>query len=177
MNCFQIFQSFHNLISYIDDSSFEFNFKMQENIIIDSSDVQWTHPISIQLCGPSNSGKTSIIYNFIRYRDEMLKSDKRLKVFYFLPSRQIIDAPDYILNDPDVSFHENIPDVETIEGNSIVILDDLAEQVNSHVVEMYTRFSHHLRITVLLVSHSLFSGGLFRIISLNTGEFDLFSIH
>lgn len=144
--------------------------------IFPSDIIQWNHPISIVLSGPSNSGKSTICFNLIRYRHAMLKSKRPLKVYYHLPARHKILAPADILNDPYVSFHENIPDFDAINEPCIVVLDDLAEEINNDVVEAFTRFSHHKEITILLVTHNIFhskGNNFFRTISLNTGVFFL----
>lgn len=134
--------------------------------------LSWDHPVSIVLAGPSNSGKSTICFNFIRNRHELLRGEKNLKVRYHLPQGHRIEVPPDILNDRNVVFYEGIPDFNSVNEPCIIIIDDLAGEINKEVVECFTRYSHHRKITVMLCMHNIFhSDGLFRTISLNTGMY------
>lgn len=149
---------------------------MQEEIF-SGSDLRFIHPMSCVISGPSGSGKSHICFNLIRYRDQVFDSSNvRLKILYCLPARHKIDIPEDVRNDPDVTFSSGIPDFETIGMPSLVILDDLAGEIDDTVVEAFTRFSHHKSLSIVLITHNIFHTGKsnhFRTISLNTNVFFL----
>lgn len=74
-----------------------------------------------------------------------------------------IDDPDYIqfaLSHPDVKFSSYL-DESMLEPNSLLILDDLQMQtestLNKTVNRLVTLLSHHQKISIIIVYHSLFA--------------------
>lgn len=152
-----------------------FLLKMQEEII-SSEILKYQHPTAIIISGPSQSGKSNICFNLIRYRNEMFDSKVPLKVLYHLPARHKIEVDSDVRNDPDVTFGEGIPQFELINEPTLLILDDLGGEIDDSVVELFVRYSHHNSISVVLVTHNIFhttKKNYFRTISLNTQVFFL----
>lgn len=138
--------------------------------------VKFNHPLTFIAAGPSNSGKSQIFFNLIRYRNEMFNSEVPLKVLYNLPPGHRIEVPMDVRNDKDVKFGEGIPDFTLINSPTLLILDDLAGSFTDEVLECYTRFSHHKSISICVAVHNLFmtvkkNSSIFRTISLNTSVF------
>lgn len=147
---------------------------MQDEEIYSSDDLKFSFPSTILVSGPTSSGKTMIIYNLIRHRQQIFDISEKINVLYCLPARQKIEVPSDIRGD--IKFAENIPDFNTIQGPAIVVLDDLASEVDSSVVQAFVRHSHHRNLTIILVTHNIFDTGkknFFRTISLNTSLFFL----
>lgn len=145
--------------------------------IFSSDDVKFIHPTSFIVAGSSSSGKSTFCHQLIRFRNELFKSSQPLKILYHLPARHQIEIPQDILNDVDFKLGTSIPDFESIEPSTLLIMDDLAGEINESVVEAYTRYSHHKGISIVLICHNIFhSSGtknFFRTISLNTSIFCL----
>lgn len=142
--------------------------------LFSSNALEFHHPTSFIIAGPSGSGKSEICFKLIRYRNQMFNSVKPLKVLYHLPARHHIEIPEDILNDVDFKLGSGIPDFETIDSSTLLVLDDLAGEINESVVEAFTRYSHHKSISIVLVTHNIFHSGkknFFRTISLNTSIF------
>lgn len=133
-----------------------------------SCDIRFKHPFTCLIGGPTSSGKSSITFNIIKHRRELIKGEIN-DVVYCLPEGQSIDIPDHLKTDPSVSFHSGFPSFEELRPNTLLILDDLMNDCSSELMGMFTRQSHHKNISVLFLVQNLFFGGNkhFRTISLN----------
>lgn len=93
-------------------------------------------------------------------------------VLYCLPKGQNIEIPKDIQDDPEVLFHEGVPDFERFtKGKSyLVILDDLMSDTGSDILNIFTRQSHHSSVSVFFLVQNIFYGAskFFRSVSLNT---------
>lgn len=82
-----------------------------------------------------------------------------------------------------VEFHNGIPNLDTVtdlagkDESSMLILDDLMEDIpgSSFVQALFTKYSHHLGMTVIIMTQNLFvQGKIMRTLSLNTHYIVLF---
>ena len=136
------------------------------------------------ICGRSSSGKTTFIYNMLRCIDELVEKDgRKIEVLYCYSSWQPLF--DRLSEDvPNITFHQDLPDEETIEKvtdpvtkHLFLVVDDLMRQVVSSdlIADFFTVKAHHRGTSVLYVSHNLFQQGKYsRAITLNASYFVLF---
>jgi hypothetical protein len=78
---------------------------------------------------------------------------------------------------PDVEFQEGLPDVGRFDGRyrCLLILDDLMNEANQNVCDMFTKLSHHRDVSVVFVTQNLFHRNRFvRMMNLNTHYLVLF---
>ena len=55
------------------------------------------------------------------------------------------------------------------KGGTMVIIDDQMQNIDYNLVNIFTIYSHHLKVTCLLLTQSLFlSNKIYRVISLNS---------
>lgn len=144
-----------------------------ERNYFDESEYRWENPKTFIVAGASSTGKSTIIFEIIRSRDKLLASEKRLKVFYHLPANHKIEVPSDVRNDELVTFHENVPIFDSHVEPCIIVLDDMASEIDESVLKAFTMHSHHRKLTVILVIHNLYNPekkSLFRTLSLNTGK-------
>lgn len=121
------------------------------------------------VCGPSSCGKTTFIVKLIRSAASMC--DQPYEKIYWAYSEN--NAKPQCLSDmKNVEFIKGVP--EAIENNSkdkyvLLILDDLMNESDSEKISnLFTRGSHHNRISTILVTQNCFARGKFnRNISLN----------
>ena len=69
-----------------------------------------------------------------------------------------------------IEFHKGIPSVETIENFKphFIVLDDLMDEINQDIKDLFTKISHHKNISVVLIVQNFFNQNKFmRTISLN----------
>jgi hypothetical protein len=133
-------------------------------------DVRFRTPANFFICGQTQSGKSHLTRRIRRYAEEL---------FDPVPTKII-----YCYGEYQKEFEELSPNVEMIEGfpddiggltkdhrNSLIVLDDLMSQCSSdqRAVDLFTRGSHHMRVSVLYLTQNLFPPGrLSRTISLNS---------
>lgn len=115
--------------------------------------MKFKHSATYLLSGPTGSGKTTFIKQFLAERNSLI--DTRIEeVIYCLPEDQTID--DTI---PFTKLHRGVPEISMFTDlrPRIVILDDLLSSVDSNVVELFTRGSHHYNLSVFFIVQNLFS--------------------
>lgn len=134
--------------------------------------IKFKHSSTYLLSGPTGSGKTTFIKNFLRERENLI--DTRIdEVIYCLPEGQVVDESIAY-----TKLHRGVPDISMFFDLKprIVILDDLLSSVDSNVVELFIRGSHHYNLSVIFVVQNLFSKNKgCREISLNSHVIVLFS--
>lgn len=127
--------------------------------------VKFIHSATYLLSGPTGSGKTSFIKQFLIERDELIDTYIE-EVIYCSPETQNVDE-----SIPYTKLHRGIPDISLFNDLKprIVILDDLLSSVDANVVELFIRGSHHFNLSVIFIVQNLFSKNKgFRDISLNS---------
>ena len=118
---------------------------------------------NIVISGMSNSGKTCLVKSIIEHADTLFehKPDKILFIFkHWQPIYQSIES-----ENSNVSFLNQIPGEDELlnltSGNkhSMLICDDMLTELcaNSFILSLFTRLSHHLNISTILLlqSHSI----------------------
>lgn len=132
---------------------------------------------SIIVCGPSQSGKTEWVYKFINNSNELF--DRPLKkIYYFYDVWQ----PGFSKLNSEVEIIRGLPEENFLRDlepdmHKLLILDDqqLTALNSSIIADLFTKYSHHKNLSVILILQNLFHQGKFsRDISLNTHYFVLF---
>ena len=136
--------------------------------------LEW--PSSCIISGPSWAGKTELLFKLItNIRDLYVLQPEQLVYYYggpwhsaFTPYKNRVK---FISGTPVISDYED-------SKPTLMILDDLLSQcseksANQVITDIFTRDSHHLNISVLLVTQNFFAPCL-RTISLNAQYIVLF---
>lgn len=138
-----------------------------------SSSLLFNHPFTALVAGPTGCGKTAFVRDFLKFHRQLIQIDqpKKLKVLWCYGIYQkTYDIP--ILN-CEVTYLHGIPSESEIAENlpDFVILDDLMTESSNttEVSNLFTRGSHHLGFSVILIVQNLFAKGKeMRNISLNS---------
>jgi len=78
---------------------------------------------------------------------------------------------------PHLKFHQGLPNIEDFDGRepTLVIIDDLMQETNETVANMFTKGSHHRNINVVFLAQNLFPKNKFaQTMSLNAHYMVLF---
>ena len=130
------------------------------------------------VAGMSGSGKSCWMERLVNNRYEMF--DKP-------PSRVLwcygVWQDGYVCLRNMVEFHSGLPSLQKVKEvamnkSAMIILDDLMEQIvnDKFVQSLYTRYSHHMGITMVILSQNLFAQGrIMRTLSLNCHYILLFN--
>lgn len=119
-------------------------------------------PSSILLCGPSMSGKSTLITHLIRHSQSYFEPTP-VKWIYFYG----IDSNELPRDLPNVTFVKGMPDEETLSlyrdergGTTGIVLDDLLTSLNRQrdtFQNFMIRATHHLNLVLIITAHSLFA--------------------
>ena len=120
-------------------------------------------PTSILIAGPSGSGKTYFVSRILEDPQYYFKNVKN-NIHYVHGSWQPAFAS---VEKRGIQFHENLPTVEDLDAwfsktkGGILVLDDVMNEAVSspHVVDLFTKHSHHRNINVIYLCQDLFPPG------------------
>jgi hypothetical protein len=148
--------------------------------------IQWVHPSTTVVAGPSNSGKTTLISRILEHKNHLFTCSTLKTVLFYNQSQEIYrkwsgaGLIDYSQKGiPRLTDFEAIAKFYSNSEGAVIIVDDLGAQVLANLdffEHIFVVLSHHLKLSVFLVVHNLFEKGL-RKISLNTNRFVITANH
>jgi len=121
----------------------------------------------------TGSGKSCFVRKLIKYKNDLF--DKPVsKIMYAYGVWT--DEYDEMEREMEIEFHKNLPTEETVNSfidgkQCLLIIDDLMDQCvkDTTVQNLFTRTSHHKKLTIVYLSQNLFcQGKTARNINLNT---------
>lgn len=121
--------------------------------------LPWSHPFSALIAGPSQSGKSFFVRNFIKYIDHMVDVPMKEIVWCF-SEKQAIHA-DMACPTP-IRFHQGLPDTDAFTyetGPRLVIIDDMMREAGIEVADLFTKGCHHRNLSVIFISQNIFHQG------------------
>lgn len=137
---------------------------------------QWIHPFTAIVAGPTGSGKTVFVQNFIKHSSAMCDTRFDRILFYYGEWQSGYDEK----FDRLVEFHVGVPDPRDFSDDpraKLIIIDDLMRESsnNKNVVDIFTKGSHHKNISVIFITQNIFhQGKSSRDLSLNAGYLILY---
>ena len=134
-------------------------------------DVRLKHPFTCTVAGPTLSGKTWFVFRLIRNADEMIDPPpERIVYCYGEFQKSFADFPE-------IEFHEGLPNVDKFDGQfrTLLIIDDLMNEADQNVCNLFTKLSHHRNVSVVFITQNLFHKNKHvRTMNLNTHYIVLF---
>lgn len=145
-------------------------------------DLRLKTPFTCLLAGPSQSGKTSWVFNVLRDRQELMTEPTDNIIFFYNQwqrSFTIFQAENIVtqwVNQlPTTSMLMELTEAYKDTTGSIVVIDDFMQKVDQDIVDLFTVLCHSYHISVFLMSQNVFpQNKLFRDISLNSTYIVLF---
>ena len=131
--------------------------------------VKLQHPFTTIVAGPTGSGKTQFVLKLLGHK--IIHPEIQKVVWCFGVFQDVFNELS------NVEFHEGMPDMSMFDKTkrTLVILDDLMNDVSDKTTDLFTRGSHHMNISVIFLTQNLFAGNKQnRTISLNTHYFVIF---
>lgn len=129
------------------------------------------HPFTMMISGPSGSGKTCFVVKLLENASKMITPSPSRVIWHYGQWQSTYDSIQ------GVEFKQGPPSEEDIQTykNSLLIIDDLMSECASLSSNIFTKFSHHLTISVIYILQNLFvQSKNQRSISLNAGFIVLF---
>jgi hypothetical protein len=140
-------------------------------VVICIMDVRLKHPFTCAVARPTGCGKTQFIFRLIRHASQVIDPPPQKIVYCYGEFQPLFSEF------PDVEFQEGLPDVGRFDGRyrCLLILDDLMNEANQNVCDLFTKLSHHRDVSVVFVTQNLFHRNRFvRTMNLNTHYLVLF---
>ena len=128
------------------------------------------HPATIMMCGPTGSGKTSVLAQLVN-RGMFEPQPAHIIVFHGSEQDYQLPAGTQFIKGWSTEAIDNLP------ADSLVIVDDLMSEVKNckYMSKLFTKISHHRRISVVWLVQNIFPRGReCRDISLNSQYIILF---
>ena len=136
--------------------------------------IPFESPISLTVCGSSNSGKSTFIAALLDNKSKMFTPEPQEIIFVYSAWQPLYDRLERTV--PNIKFMNRIPTksevvqmTEDLE-HRMMILDDQMTQLSScpDITEYFTVFSHHRNLSCILVlQNALYQAQCVRDISYN----------
>jgi len=133
--------------------------------------LPFIHPFTAIVAGPTCCGKTRFVFRLIDNASSMISPPPAKTVYFYGEYQQLFNQY------PHAEFHQGLPNIEDFDGRepTLVIIDDLMQETNGTVANMFTKGSHHRNISVVFLAQNLFPKNKFaRTMSLNAHYMVLF---
>lgn len=133
--------------------------------------IMFIHPFTALLSGPTSCGKTVFTFKIITHAKKLIDPPPEEIIWCYGIYQKIFE------NYKHVQFHEGLPNVSEFTGKKrvLLIIDDLMNQANDSISQLFTRGSHHLNISVMFLTQNLFFDSKHnRTMNLNTHYLILF---
>ena len=108
----------------------------------DSMSLPLHHPFTALLAGPTGCGKTRFIFKLVDNISRMIDPPPSRIVYCYGEYQQLFREYS------DVVFRQGLPDVIDFDGSEpvLLIIDDLMNEVDESVANIFTRGSHHRNV-------------------------------
>lgn len=139
------------------------NNKLFHNRLVIEMTLQWQHPFTSIIAGPTSCGKSFFVTKFLEHLKSLVDSEIIEIVWCFGESQPLHNQLKDGLGKT-IKFHEGIPDLNDIAPESypparLVIIDDLMRESNGSVVDIFSKGSHHRNLSIIFITQNVFHQG------------------
>ena len=125
--------------------------------------LPWKHPFTAIVAGPTGSGKSYFVFNFLKHLDTMLDQPVEEVVWCFGTDQVLYDEIKKSISVP-TRFVQGLPSLMDIAPEKkpkarLVIVDDLMRESDKHMVDLFTKGSHHSNLSIVFISQNIFHQG------------------
>ena len=110
----------------------------------------WKHPFTAIVSGPTGCGKSNFVTKFIKYSHAVISPAPKKILWCYGVYQDLFDTLQ------GVEFHDGVPDGETLQSGTLLILDDLMHEADDRVEKIFTKYSHHRHVSIMLLTQNLF---------------------
>jgi len=133
--------------------------------------LPFIQPFTAIVASPTCCGKTRFVFTLIDNASSLISPSPTKTVYFYGEYQQLFD------HYPHTEFHQGLPNIEDFDGRepTLVIIDDLMQETNETVANMFTKGWHHSNIGVVFLAQNLFPKNKFaRTMSLDAHYMVLF---
>lgn len=129
--------------------------RYQRYEVYDDNTVKWKHPpFTCMLAGPTSCGKSCFTASFLKHLNELVDTIIT-EVVYCAPE---CSYPDLLECAVPVRYLDYIPDTSLFSDRRprLIIIDDMMRESNDNIVDLFTKFSHHLSLSAIFTTQNIF---------------------
>jgi len=134
--------------------------------------IKLKHPFTMLVNGPTGCGKTQFCKNLLENATAVIEPPpQKIQWHYGVYQQAYNNMP------RNVVFREGLPDADEFDGNvsTLLVLDDLMNELNERVSLLFTRESHHRNLSVIFITQNVFQNSKYgRTMNLNSQYLVLF---
>ena len=117
-------------------------------------DVRMRHPFTALVSGPTGCGKSYFVRELLRHRASHIDVTFHDVIWCYGEWQPLYDK---VRKEMGVKFHEGVLHNVPKDGKPrLVVIDDLMREADAHVVDMFTKGSHHRNLSVIFITQNLF---------------------
>lgn len=119
--------------------------------------LEWKHPFSAIVAGPSGSGKSHFVIRFVTNLRHMCDTEFK-NIFWHHGAGGGVQP----LADSRIQYKTGLPNMDDFDGSdgaSLIIIDDMMRESDANVVDLFTKGSHHRNLSVFFITQNLFHQG------------------
>ena len=111
-------------------------------------DSRLAHSFTCIVSGPTGSSKSVFTLKLIEHARVIIRSPPERILYCYGEYQQIFD------NYPGVEFHDGFPEVSSFDGKkpTLLVTDDLMTSTDDRVVDIFTKISHHIKLSVVYLT-------------------------
>ena len=122
-------------------------------------DSIFLHPFTMQVIGPTMSGKSEYVKKFINNIDVICNVTFDRILFYYGQWQKGYESG-FTLTNTKIEFYEGLPNPShySFDNNKkkLICIDDLYKESGESVLDLFTKGCHHKNISVILITQNLF---------------------
>ena len=110
------------------------------------------HPFTCIVSGTTGSGKSDFTLKLIEHAQQVITPPPERTMYCYGEYQNVFD------NYSNGEFHDGLPDLITFNGKSrtLLVLDDLMTSTDDRVVDLFTKISHHINLSVVYLTQNIF---------------------
>lgn len=114
------------------------------------------HPFTMLCAGSTGSGKTRLVRDILNHFDKITTLNRPIRVTWAYGIDQSLYREPLENGDVRINYLKGFPD--EVDGIDVLVLDDLQSTAgkDSRLSDLFTRYSHHKRVSVIFVVQNLF---------------------
>ena len=117
-------------------------------------DVQWKHPFTCIVAGPTGCGKSTFVTRMLHHAATMIDPPPERITWCYGEWKEAYATMDLV----DVRFEEGLPSASMLDSTkrNLIVIDDLMAETDERVTTLFIKKNHHRNTSVLYLVQNLF---------------------
>src|SRR5215470_19380168 len=112
--------------------------------------LAWKHPFTACVSGASGVGNSTFVFRFFKHVNEMMHPAPKHVLHCYGTWQSAFDDL------RGVELHDGLPDKNQLKSDQLLIIDDLMNEIDQRVVDLFTKHSHHIGVSVIFLTQNFF---------------------